>query len=59
VPPHVDYELTDLGQEAAKHVVALATWIEAALPQILPRKAAAAQSDSLPAHSGNGEGKQG
>jgi DNA-binding HxlR family transcriptional regulator len=39
VPPHVDYELTELGQEAAKHVVALAAWIEVALPEILPRKA--------------------
>jgi DNA-binding HxlR family transcriptional regulator len=46
VPPHVDYELTDLGQEAAKHVVALATWIEAALPEILPRKAAAGRAGS-------------
>lgn len=46
VPPHVDYELTDLGEEAAKHVVALATWIEAALPEILPRKAAARRAGS-------------
>lgn len=46
VPPHVDYELTDLGQQAAKHVVALATWIEAALPEILPRKAAAGRAGS-------------
>lgn len=46
VPPHVDYELTDLGEEAAKHVVALATWIEAALPVILPRKAAAGRLGS-------------
>jgi len=35
VPPHVDYELTALGQQAAAHVVALAGWIEAALPEIL------------------------
>ncbi len=39
VPPHVDYELTDLGQEAAKHVVALVTWIESAVPEIMARKA--------------------
>lgn len=35
VPPHVDYELTALGRQAAGHVVALTGWIEAALPEIL------------------------
>jgi DNA-binding HxlR family transcriptional regulator len=35
VPPHVDYELTELGREAAAHVVALVGWIEGALPEIL------------------------
>ena len=35
VPPHVDYSLTDLGMEAAAHVVALSAWIEAKLPEIL------------------------
>jgi DNA-binding HxlR family transcriptional regulator len=35
VPPHVDYELTGLGREAATHVVALVGWIEGALPKIL------------------------
>ena len=35
VPPHVDYELTSLGQQAASHVVALVGWIEGALPQIM------------------------
>lgn len=35
VPPHVDYELTPLGQEAAAHVVPLVSWIEGALPRIL------------------------
>jgi DNA-binding HxlR family transcriptional regulator len=38
VPPHVDYELTGLGREAAAHVVALASWIEGALPEILAGK---------------------
>lgn len=28
VPPHVEYELTPLGVEAAGHVAALADWIE-------------------------------
>lgn len=34
VPPHVDYELTPLGQEAALHLVPLIRWIEGALPRI-------------------------
>lgn len=38
VPPHVDYELTELGREAAAHVVALVGWIEGALPEILAGK---------------------
>jgi len=38
VPPHVDYELTGLGRDAAVHVVALAGWIEGALPEILAGK---------------------
>jgi DNA-binding HxlR family transcriptional regulator len=38
VPPHVDYELTPLGRQAAGHVVALTGWIEAALPEILAGK---------------------
>lgn len=42
VPPHVDYELTPLGQEAAVHVVALAGWIEGALGEILAGKGAMA-----------------
>lgn len=41
VPPHVDYELTPLGHEAAGHVVALARFVEANLPRILARSAAA------------------
>ena len=35
VPPHVDYELTPLGTEAAQHVLGLTRWIEGALPRIL------------------------
>lgn len=35
VPPHVDYELTPLGQEAAAHLVPLIRWIEGALPRIM------------------------
>ena len=43
VPPHVDYSLTDLGMEAAAHVVALSAWIEAKLPEILGKTALAAE----------------
>lgn len=34
VPPHVDYELTPLGQEAARHLIPLIGWIEGNLPRI-------------------------
>jgi DNA-binding HxlR family transcriptional regulator len=34
VPPHVEYSLTPLGQEAAERVRALADWIEDSLPGI-------------------------
>jgi DNA-binding HxlR family transcriptional regulator len=40
VPPHVEYSLTPLGAEAAKHVVAIARLIETRLPQILGARAA-------------------
>jgi DNA-binding HxlR family transcriptional regulator len=42
VPPHVDYELTPLGVEAAGLVVALVGWIEGALPRIMAGKMALA-----------------
>lgn len=35
VPPHVEYSLTPLGEEAATRVAALADWIETNLPRIL------------------------
>jgi DNA-binding HxlR family transcriptional regulator len=35
VPPHVEYTLTELGQGAARHVEALADWIEDSLPTLL------------------------
>ena len=42
VPPHVDYELTPLGIQAAERVVALVGWIEGALPEIMAGKMALA-----------------
>lgn len=34
VPPHVEYSLTPLGQEAAEKVRGLADWIESSMPKI-------------------------
>jgi DNA-binding HxlR family transcriptional regulator len=34
VPPHVEYSLTPLGQEAAERVRGLADWIETSMPRI-------------------------
>lgn len=35
VPPHVDYSLTEIGEEAAVLVKGLANWVERRLPDIL------------------------
>ena len=35
IPPHVEYSLTTLGQEAGQQVEALANWIEQNLSQIM------------------------
>lgn len=35
VPPHVDYSLTEIGEEAAVLVKGLAEWVERRLPEIL------------------------
>lgn len=43
VPPHVEYRLTPLGQEAAEKVRALADWIETSLPRILQAQDARSQ----------------
>lgn len=40
VPPHVDYQLTPLGREAAERVRELADWIEVSLPRILALRTA-------------------
>ncbi len=39
MPPRVDYSLTPLGQQAAGQVVALVTWVEENLPQIIAAQA--------------------
>ena len=41
VPPHVEYSLTVLGQEAAEKVELLADWIEGNLPQLMAAQLAA------------------
>ncbi|MBV7524669.1 helix-turn-helix transcriptional regulator [Pseudomonas sp. PDM29] len=38
VPPHVEYSLTPLGQEAAQHLEAMVDWIEENLPKIMSRR---------------------
>jgi len=43
VPPHVEYSLTALGQEAAEKVEILADWIEAKLPQLIAAQLAVKQ----------------
>jgi DNA-binding HxlR family transcriptional regulator len=45
VPPHVEYRLTPLGEEAASRVEALADWIEGNLPQIMAYRQAGADNE--------------
>ncbi|MEY4981975.1 MAG: hypothetical protein RIR62_241 [Pseudomonadota bacterium] len=40
VPPHVDYSLTEIGEEAAVLVKGLAAWVERRLPDIFAAQAA-------------------
>lgn len=42
VPPHVEYELSPLGVEAAERVRALADWVEESLPRLPQGRAAGA-----------------
>ena len=44
VPPHTDYTLTPLGEEAAERVEALAQWIEESMPLIMAARADAEQA---------------
>lgn len=37
VPPHVEYSLTDLGEQISEKLTLLADWIEINLPNILSR----------------------
>jgi DNA-binding HxlR family transcriptional regulator len=46
VPPHVEYSLTRLGQEAADKVAALADWIETRIPQISAGWSAAGEAEA-------------
>ncbi len=38
VPPHVEYSLTQLGEQVSDKVAALADWIEVNLPQVLAQR---------------------
>jgi DNA-binding HxlR family transcriptional regulator len=35
IPPHVDYSLTPVGEEAARQVLALARWVESRVPDVM------------------------
>jgi len=38
VPPHVEYRLTPLGIEAARHLEVMVDWIEASMPRIMAHR---------------------
>jgi DNA-binding HxlR family transcriptional regulator len=60
VPPHVEYDLTPLGHEAAERVQALADWVETSLPRIVAARRAAGPPDrprSGPSPQGRGAGR--
>lgn len=40
IPPHVDYSLTELGEEAARRVWALAEWTNEKVPEVLAAREA-------------------
>ncbi|ADI09245.1 putative transcriptional regulator [Streptomyces bingchenggensis BCW-1] len=40
IPPHVDYSLTELGEEAARRVWALAQWTNEKVPEVLAAREA-------------------
>jgi DNA-binding HxlR family transcriptional regulator len=49
IPPRVDYSLTALGREVARHVEALADWIEENMPRVSKARAArSAKGRSVP-----------
>lgn len=39
IPPKVEYSLTPLGRDVAKHVEGLTQWVETHLPQVLKNRA--------------------
>lgn len=39
VPPRVDYQLTQFGQEASQRMFELTDWLEASMPEILEQQA--------------------
>lgn len=39
IPPHVEYTLTPMGKDVAKHVATLADWIEINTPKIMQHRA--------------------
>lgn len=40
VPPHVEYSLTEMGEEIVEHVANLADWIECNMPRVMAAQTA-------------------
>jgi len=51
VPPHVEYRLTTMGEEVARQVETLATWIETNLPSIMQAREASSATQTAAALS--------
>lgn len=54
VPPHVEYQLTPLGREAAERVRGLADWVEVNLPRVLDARASRAEAAAAQASDQRG-----
>ncbi len=44
VPPHVEYSLTEMGEEIAGHVAQLADWIEYNFPRVIEAQVSAKET---------------
>lgn len=52
IPPHVEYSLTPLGVEAARHMESLADWLEENLSRVMQARAEHAQQSAAVTASG-------
>lgn len=46
VPPHVEYSLTPLGHEAARHLEVLVDWIESSMPRVMAHRQSRTPGDA-------------